>query len=110
MNDERPTGTDGLNSNYQTYEHQKCFIGHSHKATWREDIEHACEEILPKFGLKPWYADTYFDPAKSLLDMVVDMIANARFGIYDLSYWRKDNKSEWIMPRNVFIELGMTIA
>jgi hypothetical protein len=38
------------------------------------------------------------------------MIANARYGIYDLSYWRKDEKSEWTMPRNILLELGIAIA
>lgn len=101
----------GLSLQYQTYEHQKCFIGYSRGARWRADIESVCQEVLQgEFNLEPWYADEHPDPTKILQDKVVEMIANTRYGIYDLSYWRKDDKSEWVMPRNVFIELGMAIA
>ncbi len=111
MREGQSYNTGGLNPLYQTYEHQKCFIGLSHGASWRPEIVKACEDVLPSFELEPWYADTYHDPARLyLLDIVVAMIANARYGIYDLSYWRKNDKSEWEMPRNVFIELGIAIG
>ncbi len=101
----------GLSPQYQTYERQKCFIGYSRGARWRADIESVCREVLQgEFNLEPWYADEHPDPTMILRDKVVEMIANTRYGIYDLSYWRKDDKSEWVMPRNVFIELGMAIA
>jgi hypothetical protein len=60
--------------------------------------------------LQPWYADDQFEPTKSLRDKVVEMVANARYGIYDLSWWRPDEQSAWKMPHNVLIELGMAIA
>jgi serine/threonine protein kinase len=112
MSTEIPSDTGGLSPLYQHYERQKCFIGLSHGARWREEIVSTCDEVLPALGfnLEPWYADDYYDPTKPLLDIVVEMIANARYGIYDLSYWRKDDTSEWVMPRNVFIELGIAIA
>lgn len=112
MQEETPLDTGGLSSLYQHYERQKCFIGLSHGARWREEIVSTCDEVLPSpgFDLEPWYADHYYDPTKPLLDIVVEMIANARYGIYDLSYWRKEGEREWIMPRNVFIELGIAIA
>jgi len=103
----QPTG--GLRAEYKSYESQKCFVGHSHEAEWRDDILSACAEVLPKFGLEPWYAADHFDPTKPLRDKVVELIANARYGIYDLSSWQ-DKNGEWYLPRNVWIELGMAIA
>ena len=99
----------GLRSEYRTYERQKCFVGHSRGAEWRDDILGACAEVLPRFGLEPWYAADHFDPTKPLRDKVVELIANARYGIYDLSSWQ-DISGEWHLPRNVLIELGMAIV
>ena len=99
----------GLQPEYKTYNRQKCFVGHSHDAKWSEDILAACADVLPKFGLEPWYAADHFDPTKPLRDKVVQLIANARYGIYDLSSWQ-DRNGQWHMPRNVLIELGMAIA
>ena len=48
----------GLRSNQQNY--QQCFIGHSQRAPWRKTFELVCEEVLPNFDLKPWYADKQF--------------------------------------------------
>jgi len=106
------SNTGGLSPLYQNYARQKCFIGLSHGAKWHDEIVSTCDEVLllPPFELEPWYADHYYDPTKPLLDIVVEMIANARYGIYDLSYWRKDEKSAWTMPRNVLLELGIAIA
>ena len=94
---------------YKTYERQKCFVGYSREAAWCDDILSACAEVPPKFGLEPWYAADHFDPTKALRDKVVGLIANARYGIYDLSSWQ-DRSGEWYLPRNVFIELDMAIA
>src|SRR5947199_193398 len=88
---------------------KQCFIGYSHGASWSEDILTTCKEVLPRFALEPWDDSNYLDPTKPLLGNVVEMIANARYGIYDLSYWKND-KNEWVMPRNVYIELGIAIA
>jgi RNA polymerase sigma factor (sigma-70 family) len=99
----------GLRTEYKGYERQKCFIGHSREAEWRADILSACADVLPRFGLEPWYAADHFDPTKPLRDKVVELIANARYGIYDLSSWQ-DTDGEWHLPRNVFIELGMAIV
>jgi hypothetical protein len=110
MSEEVPKDVGGLRPLYQAYQNQKCFVGHSHEASWCADIVSACEEVLPEFGLAPWYAAHNFDPTRPLRDKVVEMIANARYGIYDLSYWRRDAKGEWEMPRNVLIELGMAIV
>jgi hypothetical protein len=96
---------------YQTYQQQKCFIGYSQGASWNLDLEHVCQEVLfDEFALEPWYADKNPDPNKSLRQKVVDMIATARYGVYDLSYWFDENTQKWTMPRNVFIELGIAIA
>jgi pSer/pThr/pTyr-binding forkhead associated (FHA) protein len=38
------------------------------------------------------------------------MIDKAYYGIYDLSYWRANEGSPWVMPCNVLIELGIAIA
>src|SRR5512140_685847 len=84
----------GLQTEYKGYYRQKCFIGHSHEAEWRDDILHVCEETLPKFDLEPWYAADHFDPTKPLRDKVVELIANSRYGIYDISHWR-DKQGLW---------------
>ena len=104
--------SDGLRRTYQTYKKQKCFVAYSHNSSWRPVIVKICKEVLaqPNFGLEPWFADEHFNSTATLRNKVVEMIANARYGIYDISYWRKDEKGSWEMPRNVLIELGMAIA
>lgn len=99
----------GIRQSYLHFNRQKCFVGHSKDAEWLGDIQSACDMILPKFNLEPYYATDHFDPTTPLRDKVVDMIANSRFGIYDISYWR-DPSSMWQMPRNVLIELGIAVA
>jgi ActR/RegA family two-component response regulator len=101
--------TGGLRPEYKTYEYQKCFVGYSREAEWRDDILSACAEVLPKFDLEPWYAADHFEPTKSLRNKVVELVANTRCGIYDLSSWQ-DKSGEWHLPRNVLIELGIAIA
>lgn len=102
------TTTGSLQSNQEAYQH--CFIGHSQEAPWRPTFAQVCEEVLPQFGLQPWYADKHYQGSIPLREKVVNMIATTRYGIYDLSYWRKNDRSAWLMPRNVLIELGMAIA
>lgn len=99
----------GLQPEYKNYDRQKCFVGHSLGAEWCEDLQNACAEILPKFNLEPWYAADHFTPTQTLRDKVVELIANSRFGIYDISSW-KDRDGNWQLPRNVYIELGIAIA
>jgi transcriptional regulator with XRE-family HTH domain len=99
-----------LNPQFNTCDQQKCFIAYTHKASWSEDILAACTEVLPRFGLEPWYADDQFEPGRSLKEKVVEMIANARYGIFDLSAMYDNESREWVMPRNVLIELGIAIA
>ncbi|HEU5376912.1 MAG TPA: toll/interleukin-1 receptor domain-containing protein, partial [Ktedonobacteraceae bacterium] len=61
-------------------------------------------------NLDPWYASEHFDSTISPHEKVVQAIAHAHYGIYDLSYFRLDDKGAWQMPRDVFIELGMAIS
>lgn len=89
---------------------QQCFIAHSYNALWHPTIVEVCQEVLPRFGLQPWYADEHFDTTIPLREKVVEMIATTRYGIYDLSYWKPRGSTQWEMPRNVLIELGMAIA
>lgn len=105
--DSESAGT--LQPAYRGYERQACFVAHSHDTDWREDLVQACEEVLPKFGLQPWYADQHFDPTRPLRTKVVEAIANGRYGIYDISNWQ-DSAGQWQSPRNVYIELGMAVA
>ncbi len=98
-----------MNPEDQGTAQQYCFVGHSNEAPWRADILSTCAEVLPKFGLEPWYAADHYEPTKTLRDKVVKAIANARYGIYDLSSWQ-DDKGEWHLPRNVLIELGIAIV
>jgi hypothetical protein len=100
----------GLKPEFNTYNQQKCFIAYTHKASWSEDILAACSEVLPRFGLEAWYASDQFEPGRSLKEKVVEMIANARYGIFDLSARYDDERKEWVLPRNVLIELGIAIA
>jgi hypothetical protein len=88
---------------------RSCFVGHSNEAAWRADVLSACAEVLPKFDLEPWYAADHYEPTKTLRDKVVEAIANARYGIYDLSSWL-DANGAWHLPRNVLIELGIAIV
>jgi hypothetical protein len=101
----------GLEPHYQSYIRQKCFIGYSEGAPWAEDLLAACEAVLrrPEFDLEPDNARKHFDPDVPLRQKALELIANARYGIYDLSCWQ-DAKGEWQLPRNVLIELGMAIA
>lgn len=112
MNDEQYPDIGELRPQYQNYNQQKCFIAYSEQANWSADILSACEEVLsqPEFNLEPDYARKHFAPDATLRQKALELIANARYGIYDLSYWRVDDKSPWQMPRNVFIELGIAIA
>jgi hypothetical protein len=98
-----------LETQYQNYDCQQCFVAHSIGAEWSEDLKSACIAILPKFNLEPWYAADQFDPTQTLRDKVVELIANSRYGIYDISSWQ-DKKGNWQLPQNVFLELGIAIA
>lgn len=102
----------GLRPQYQTYSRQKCFIAYSENAYWSVDLLSACEEVLsqPEYNLEVDYARKHFAADMPLRQKALELIANARYGIYDLSYWRQDERSSWQMPRNVMIELGIAIA
>lgn len=110
INGKETPKSDEPGSYYQSHECAKCFMGLSNQTRLFDDVVSTSKKVLPKFGLEPWYAHSYFDPTKSLQDVVVKIIDSSPYGIYDLSYWQKDTNSEWVMPRNVFIELGMAIA
>ena len=111
MNGDKPQDTGGLSSQYQTYERQKCFIAYTERTDWSDDLLSACQEVLcrPEFNLESDYAGKHFDPDVPLRQKALELIANARYGIYDLSYWQ-DKEGKWQIPSNVFIELGMAIA
>jgi RNA recognition motif-containing protein len=104
--------TGGLCPLYQTYTRQKCFIAYSEQAPWSVDLLSACKEVLnqPEYNLEVDYARKHFAADMPLRQKALELIANARYGIYDLSYWRQDERSSWQMPRNVMIELGIAIA
>src|ERR1051325_9313767 len=111
MSEDNLRASGGLRPQHQTYKQQKCFIAFSQSAAWRDDLMGACQEVLrrPVFDLTLDYAGRNFDPDVTLREKALELIANARYGIYDLSYWQ-DELGAWHMPRNVFIELGMAIA
>jgi AAA-like domain len=104
MNPEPSPARNELNLHYQ-----KCFVGYSPHANWSPDLKSALEEALPKSQLEPLYEDAVYDTTKPLQKAIAETISRTSYGIYDLSYWKKD-KNEWVMPANVFIELGMSIA
>ena len=111
INDELRTPPTGkLDPLYQRYERQKCFIAYSPESPQSQDLVDTCKEILDEFKMDPWYESDHFDPTQPLREKVVEMIANTRCGIYDISLWRKDDKDEWHLPCNVFLELGIAIA
>jgi CheY-like chemotaxis protein len=97
---------------YEKYNRQKCMIGYSHQAEWADDLLAACHEVLskPEIDLEIDYANKYLEPNKTLIEKSVELIANARFGIYDLSYWRPSADHPWRLPSNVYIELGIAIG
>jgi hypothetical protein len=64
----------------------------------------------PEYNLEADYARKHFAADVPLRQKALELIANARHGIYDISYWRQDERSPWQMPRNVMIELGIAIA
>lgn len=101
----------GLVPRYQEYKHQKCFIAYSGRAERVEDLLSACRQVLtrPEFDLELDSASGNFDPDVPLRQKTLELIANARYGIYDLSHWR-DEHGRWHPPNNVYIELGMAVA
>jgi hypothetical protein len=103
---------EGLQPKYQNYSRQKCFIAYSERAYWRDDLLSACEEVLKQSecGLEVDYARKHFASDIPLRQKALELIANARYGIYDISYWKENPHSPWQMPRNVMIELGIAIA
>ncbi|NET56586.1 MAG: hypothetical protein F6K47_10575 [Symploca sp. SIO2E6] len=111
MSQDKSGNGNGLHPLYQDYLRQKCFIAYSEKASWTEDLLSACEEVISEspLNLQLDYARKHFEPDVPLREKALEIIANARCGIYDLSYWR-DSSGEWQMPYNVLIELGMAIA
>lgn len=102
----------GLVPQYQNYQRQKCFIAYTEQTEWAEDLLSACEEVVskPEFNLELDYARKHFTPDITLREKALELIANARSGIYDLSYWWDEREQKWKMPCNVFIELGIAIA
>ena len=96
---------------YRSYARQKCFLGYSQKAPWAPDLLAAAEEVLsrPRFDLDLDYAGKHFEPGVPLRQKAVELVANARYGLYDLSWWQ-DPAGAWQMPRNVLIELGIAIV
>lgn len=111
MSQDKSQDGGGLSPPYKNYQRQKCFIAYTEQAEWAEDLLSACEEVVsrPEFNLELDYARKHFDPDVTLRQKALELIANARYGIYDLSCWQ-DEKGKWQIPRNVFIELGMAIA
>lgn len=112
MNGEQHQNTGELRPQYQTYDRQKCFVAYSEQAYWSIDLLEAASEVLsePEFNLEPDYARKHYISDVPLRQKASELIANARYGIYDLSWWRRDDESPWQIPRNVFIELGIGIA
>jgi CheY-like chemotaxis protein len=96
---------------YKDYNKRKCFVGHSQKAVWAEDILTACDEAfnLPGFNLEVDYAARHFKPDVSLRVKAVELIANAHYGVYDLSSYKLEDGT-WQSPNNVFVELGIAIG
>jgi len=92
-------------------DNQSCFVGFTDKAPWTDDLLAACEEIMsrPEFNLKLDYARKHFDPDVTLRQKAIELITNARCGIFDISS-TKSVKGTWEPSRNVFIEFGMAIT
>jgi DNA-binding NarL/FixJ family response regulator/putative methionine-R-sulfoxide reductase with GAF domain len=111
METEESKSTSKLNPQYASYERQKCFIGYSEQAAWAIDFLDACKSVLeqPGVDLEPDYAHKHLKPGITLREKALELIANTRMGIYDVSYWPGQSDT-WHQPRNVFIELGMAIA
>jgi RNA polymerase primary sigma factor len=98
-----------LKAVYKSYERQKCFVAYSERTTWAPDLLSACGHVLEQFDLQIDLADVHYEADVPLRQKVVELIGNARYGIYDISCW-KDDADKWQTPRNVLIELGMAIV
>jgi hypothetical protein len=101
-----------LRPEYQNYPRQKCFVAYTEQSTWKQDLLAGCEAVFnqPEYDLEVDYARRHFAVDIPLRQKALDLIANSRYGIYDISYWQQHLQSPWQMPRNVFIELGIAIA
>lgn len=112
MSPNEPQHIGSIVPQYQTYQRQKCFIAYTQAAPWGVDLMSACNEILslPEYNLEADYAGKHFDPDVTLRQKARELIANARYGLYDLSCWWDELKGKWQLPRNVLIELGIAIA
>src|SRR4051812_34337529 len=95
-------GEGGLTPRYQGYRRQKCFLGYPEKAPWAQSLLDTCKEVLdrPEFDLELDHANLHFETGGSLRQKVLELIAHARYGIYDLSWWQ-DQDHRWHMPRTV---------
>jgi hypothetical protein len=83
--DRSPGPQDGLRPVYQGYAKQQCFLGYSEGAEWTPDLLAGCDEALRDFDLELVRADQHFDADVPLRRKVLELIANARYGIYDVS-------------------------
>ncbi len=97
-------------SDDKLHQYPKCFISLSQQTRHYANIIGFCDRVLPSFDLSPLYAPTFSDEGDSSLNEVINMINNASYGIYDLSYWRKDAESQGLAPGNEFIELGIAMG
>src|SRR5205809_1239048 len=76
----QPVG--GLAPAYETYRRQKCFVGYSERAEWTPDLLAACQEVLAEHGLELDCATRNFAAAAPLRQKALELVANARYGIY----------------------------
>jgi len=88
MSEKNLPGEGGLQPHYENYQRQKCFVAYSERAAWSADLLSACQEVLsqPDFNLEPDYARKHFHHDVTIREKALELVANACYGIYDLSY------------------------
>jgi mannitol/fructose-specific phosphotransferase system IIA component (Ntr-type) len=111
MSSDEVPAVEGLRPHYLGYQRQKCFIAYSEQAAWSGDLLAACEAVLGRepFQLEMETARRHLEPGVHLRNKVMELIANSRYGIYDLSYF-KDTAGSLQLPCNVYIELGIAVT
>lgn len=90
---------------------EKCFVGYYKEGQLTDDILSACRKILCE---SPYNFDINNVNNPSVKEttereVTLNLIKEAPYGVYDISYQRNKN-SEWYIPGDILIEIGMAIA
>jgi hypothetical protein len=90
---------------------EKCYIGYPEHGLLSEQLLLACKEILCEnpYNFEINNLDNSLIEERTEQKIVLDLIKDASYGIYDISY-QKDESGNWGIPSNTFMKIGMAIA